>query len=210
MYIVFEGIVGTGKTTQARRLAGYLQRYNPTRQVVYTREPGGTEIAESIRKLVQGTQFNEHMDPVCEAYLYASARAQSLGMIVAPCLKDGGIVIADRSFVTSLAYQGYVRGLGIGKVWKINHTAIDEMLPDVILFLDLSVQTALNRTSDTAGDKFETLGADFFIKAREGFLLASQLSPLIERWQTVDAEGTQDEVFERILAVVLSKIEKGE
>ena len=111
-YIVFEGVVGTGKTTQSKRLVEELKKQFPEKEVIWTREPGGSEIAEAIRTLVQATPFTEKMDPMCEAYLYASARAQSLRTVVLPVLAKGGIVVADRSFCSSVAWQGFGRGLG--------------------------------------------------------------------------------------------------
>lgn len=106
LYIVFEGIVRTGKSTQAKLLANHLRNDFPNKEIVLTYEPGGTEIADAIRVLAQGTRFREEMDPICEAYLYASARSQSLRKIVRPTLEHGGIVIADRSYLSSVAYQG--------------------------------------------------------------------------------------------------------
>lgn len=82
MYIIFEGIIGTGKTTQSKRLFEYLKEQYKDKEVIWTREPGGTEVSDEIRKVVQGTDFEEHMDPICEAYLYASSRAQSLRTVV--------------------------------------------------------------------------------------------------------------------------------
>ena len=104
-YIVFEGIVGTGKTTQSKKLYQYFKKQYPRKKIIWTYEPGDSEIANEIRKIVQGTNFNEKMDSICEAYLYASSRAQTLRTIIKPVLEKNGIVIADRSFITSLAFQ---------------------------------------------------------------------------------------------------------
>ncbi len=106
MYIVLEGVVGTGKTTQAKKLHTYFQALYPEKEVIIVREPGGTEIAETIRNVVQAQLFTEKMHPLTDAYLYASSRAQSLHSLVKPVLDNGGVVIADRSFGSSLAYQG--------------------------------------------------------------------------------------------------------
>lgn len=131
------------------------------------REPGSTGIAEAIRKLAQATQFDELMDPICEAYLYAAARAQLLKTLIKPTVDAGGIVIADRSFVSSLAYQGRARGLGLDKVLAINHAAISDLLPDKVVYLDSEVKHALERTFDPEGDKFEQMGVEFFEKVKE-------------------------------------------
>ena len=195
-YILLEGVVGTGKTTQANKLFKFLKEKYPNKEVILTREPGGTEIAESIRKLVQGTEFTEEMDPICEAYLYASARAQSLRKVVRPVLEKKGIVIADRSFLSSLAYQGYAKDLGINKVLEINKSAISGFQPDFILFLQLDPEIGLSRTFDKEGDKHEKQGVEFFRKIEKGYFELSKMYP--EKWKTIDASGTQEEVFSKI------------
>ncbi len=199
LYIVFEGVVGTGKSTQSKQLLTYLQQKFPNRQIIWTREPGGSEIAEAIRKVVQGTPFNEQMDPVCEAYLYAAARAQSLRTVVAPVLASGGIVIADRSFLTSVAWQGFGRELGFDAIWKINEAAVGEFLPNLVFCLDLDPTEALRRTSDAAGDKFESLPPAFFARCRDGYNFLANHPKFSNLWQTIDAAGTKEEVFQRIL-----------
>ena len=198
-YIILEGVVGTGKTTQANNVFEYLKNKFPDKKVVLTREPGGTEIAEAIRKLVQATKFEEKMDPICEAYLYASARAQLLRKLVKPVLDQGGIVVSDRSFVSSLAYQGYTRGIGINKVLKVNKTAIENTNPDLILFLELDPEIGLSRTFDKEGDKFEQENVDFFRKIEQGYIEVSQLPEYKGKWVNIDAKGDQDIVFNRIM-----------
>ena len=106
MYIVLEGVVGTGKSTQAKKLADYLSTQYPDREIILTREPGGTEIAEAIRILVQATEFkSEEMSPLTDIYLYASARAQLIESLIKPALNRNAIVISDRSFCSSLTIQ---------------------------------------------------------------------------------------------------------
>ncbi len=201
-YIVFEGVVGTGKTTQSKRLAEDLKKRYPNRPVLWTREPGGSEIAEAIRALVQATSFQERMDPICEAYLYAAARAQSLRAVVMPVLKQHGIVIADRSFCTSVAWQGFGRGLGIDMVLDINLRAIGECLPNIVLEMDLDPTIGLKRTFDAKGDKFETMPREFFDKCVAGYRALSEHPILKSAWRRIDASGTQDEVFEKITATL--------
>jgi dTMP kinase len=198
MYIVFEGLLGTGKTTQSKRLAEELKSRFPNRTILWSREPGGSEISESIRTLAQGTQFTEEMDPICEAYLFAAARAQSLRTAIRPVLDQNGIVIADRSFASSVAWQGFGRGLGLEKILEINQVAIENHLPDVIIELDLDPETALKRTFDAKGDKFETLPLDFHERCREGYRALSEHPLMKARWQRIDATGTADEVYEKI------------
>ncbi|MDO8488148.1 MAG: dTMP kinase, partial [bacterium] len=168
-YVVFEGVVGSGKSVQSQLLVAKLQQKFPDRMVVWTREPGGSEIAGEIRRVVQGMMFAEDMDPICEQYLYAASRAQTLRSIVRPVLDRGGIVVADRSFFTSLAFQGYGRGLGIQKVLDINHIAIENLWPDLVVYVDMDLKTALTRTNDKRGDKFEAMDEKFFKKVQRGY-----------------------------------------
>jgi len=200
MYIVFEGLLGTGKTTQSKALVEYLKTKFPDRQVIWTREPGGSDIAEAIRLLVQATPFTEDMDPICEAYLYASARAQSLRRVVKPVLDQGGIVVADRSFCTSVAWQGFGRGLGLETVLGINAKAIEGLLPDLVIQLDLDPAVALARTSDARGDKFETQPLDFHKLCAEGYKALAEHPLLKDKWRIIDASGTQEEVRQRIIS----------
>ena len=198
IYIVLEGVVGTGKTTQAAKLHKYLKGLYPDREILLTREPGGTEISESIRKIVQGTSYKEIMAAETEAYLYAASRAQSLRAVVSPVLKKGGIIISDRSVVSSLAYQGSARKLGIKKVMEINRTAIEGFLPDLILFFELDPASGLKRTFDKDGDKFESKGVDFFREIAEGYKEISAMPEFRCSWKTIDASGSREEVFSRI------------
>ncbi|MBP7859547.1 dTMP kinase, partial [Patescibacteria group bacterium] len=142
LYIAFEGVVACGKTTQSKLLQKNLQNRFPNKQNIWTREPGGSEISDAIREVVQATPFVEEMDPVCEAYLYAASRAQTLRNVVFPTLTQNGIVIADRSFVTSLAFQGFARGLGIEVVLGINEIAIEGFIPDLVFYINLDPQFA--------------------------------------------------------------------
>lgn len=199
MYVIFEGIVGTGKSTQSKKLHEYLCAEYIDKEVIWTREPGGTEIAEAIRVLVQGTKFEEEMDSICEAYLYAASRAQALRKVVKPVLEKDGIVVSDRSFITALAYQGYVRKLGVDTVLEINRHAVDGIYPDIIFYLDMPIKMGLSRTFDKDGDKWEGLGEDFFVEVEKAYAEVAKL-PLFEgKWVNIDATGTKKEVFEEIV-----------
>jgi dTMP kinase len=204
MYIVLEGSIKVGKTTQIENLQTYLEDRLPKREIVVTREPGGTPIAEAIRKIVQGTDFSEEMDPTCEAHLYAASRAQSLRRVVEPALERGAIIIADRSFITSLVYQGCVRGLTIETALEINQKAVGALWPNVVLYLDLEVHKALERDQERAkaraqDDRWERETATFFEKVRKGYLQLAQLPGMQGIWKTIDADGTMDEVFARLV-----------
>ena len=209
LYIVFEGVVGTGKTTQSKLLVEDLKERFPDREIVWTREPGGSPIAEAIRTVVQGTTFPEPMDPMCEVYLYAAARAQSLRAVVKPVLDRGGIVVSDRSFCTSVAFQGggrAFRGGGIQMevehVLKVNESAIEGFIPDIIIEIDLDPEIGLQRTFDKTGDKFESMPVEFFRKCIEGYCELSQNPRFAPIWKRVNGEGSMEEVEERIAEVL--------
>lgn len=206
MYIVLEGIIKAGKTTQTKLLCEFLRTTFPQITIIVTREPGGTEICDAIRKVVQGTKFSEPMDPVCEAFLYAASRAHSLRNVVRPHNDAGHIVIADRSFITSLAYQGCARGLGFEKVLEINRPAVENNLPDLVLFLDVAVETALKRVDDIEGDRWEAYGADFFTKVREGYLESSNLPELRHIWRNIDANKSIPEIADQIRESVTTQL----
>ena len=200
MYIVFEGIVGSGKSTQSKKLTLHLQKKYPKKKVVWTKEPGGTEIADSIRKLVQGTKFNEEMHPLCDVYLYAASRAHSVPTVVLPILNKKGIVVSDRSFITSLVNNGLMAGLGIKQVLGINGPIISLKIPDVVIYIDVKVKTALKRLSDKDGDKWESMGEAFYKKARGGYLAVSKLPILKKKWITINGNQTEEKVFAEILS----------
>lgn len=205
-YIVLEGIIGTGKSTQAKLLTAFLREQFPNIEVVCVREPGGTEIAEAIRRLAQGTKFEEEMTPLCSAYLYAAARAQLLPTVVYPILEGDGIVVSDRSFVTSLTNQAVGLELGLEAVLQINLPAIEKHLPDIIVHLTLPLEIALCRVFDHSNDRWENYPKEFYKKVLEGHKKASQLPLLKSRWCNVKASGSVEEVFERVKTVVLEKM----
>ncbi len=148
--------------------------------------------------------FDEEMDPICEQYLYAASRAQTLRTIVQPVLKRGGIVVADRSVFTSLAFQGYGRELGIRTVVEINKVAVGKIWPDIVVFLDLDLNTALARRKDKHGDKFEMMDKGFFTKVLKGYREIAKKYKKIVR--IVDGRGSIEKIAERVWDAVRDKI----
>lgn len=201
-YIIFEGCHGTGKTTQSKKLVEFLKTKFPNREIVWTREPGGSEIADAIRKLVQGTTFTEEVDPICEAYLYAASRAQTLRRVVQPVIEKNGIVVQDNSFLTSIAYQGGFRELGIEKILAINETALNKFYPDLVIYLDLDPDVAAQRKFDSQGDRLETL-VKKYDKVVAAYKKASRLPDLKKRWINVNADGNIEDVFNKILKRII-------
>lgn len=201
MYIVLEGIVGSGKSTQVKKLVDFLRSEYPEREVISVREPGSTPIAEDIRHLAQKKEWeNEQMHPLTNAYLYAAARAQTLQTVVKPALERGDIVVSDRSFLSSCTIQWEAQWLGINTVLWINKSAVGKLLPDIILYLDIDIDTALSRTFDSSWDKFEKEWRDFYEAIIRGYEKCEKWNKIKNRFIRIDARGSEDEVFERIIS----------
>ncbi len=207
LYIVFEGMVGSGKSTQVKLLADRLKKEFPKKLIVVTKEPGGSEIADHIRKVVQGTNFDEVIEPICEQYLYASSRAQTLRRVVRPNLDKGGIVIADRSFFTSIANQGFGHKLGFKTVMEINKIAVGDMWPYKVILLDVPMKKCLSRLSDGEGDRLETLGTAFYKRVKEGERFLVKKFPRIVKAVNGDREvlTVHEDVYRLVLELVKEK-----
>lgn len=204
LFISFEGIEGSGKTTQAKRLATGLEKHGYS--VVVTREPGGCPIADQIRGILLHPG-NDRLVPEAELLLYAAARAQHVAEVIAPALDNGKVVLCDRYCDATLAYQGYARGLDMGMVKQLNHLAAGSCVPRLTLLLDMlpdqGIKRALHRNANTGGPdegRFEQEALAFHIKVRQGYLDLARMEP--HRIKTVDATGTPDEVAARIWTIV--------
>ncbi len=197
MYIVFEWVVGTGKSTQSKLLKEYIEK-NFSKEVLFVREPGGTPIAESIRTLVQATDFWYDMQPLTDAYLYAASRAELLHSTVKPALDEGKIVISDRSYFSSLAIQWVAQWLGLEKVREINSQAVQGIQPDIVLFLDVDVDVGLQRIFDQEWDKFEKKPSDFSHKIYQWYMDLFSFKHTSEVIKKIDASWSIEEVFSKI------------
>lgn len=199
--ISFEGCEGSGKSTKLKMLKALLDERGI--DYLFTREPGGNPISERIRAVILDVQ-NEGMTAECEALLYAAARVQLLRDVIEPALSQGKLVVCDRYIDSSLAYQGEARGLGQDFVRKINAYAIENYLPDCTIFLDISPARAFERKHGAdEHDRIEQAGAAFHEKVYQGYLKIAETEP--ERFLRVDADGTKQETFERVLAALRSK-----
>jgi dTMP kinase len=201
MYIALEWVVGVGKSTQTKLLTERLEK-KLWKEVITVREPGGTEIAQAIRTLVQATEFEEEMQPVTDAYLYASARAQLIHGFIKPALEAWKIVLSDRCVVSSLTIQWVAQWYGIQQVWDINKAAVGWCLPDIVIFLDLPVEEWLARTFDSEGDKFERKPTEFSLKIYEWNQQMFEFPPIQDRMVRIDASWSEEEVFERLKKVI--------
>lgn len=194
LFITFEGIDGCGKTTQIAYAAEYLR--DKGLDVLQTREPGGCRISEQLRGVLLDTE-NTGMDPVTEALLYAAARRQHVEEVIAPARAQGRTVLSDRFLDSSLAYQGYGRGLGREVVLQMNEPAVQSCTPDATIFLDCLPAEARER-SDTfdAPDRVESSTAAFFRRVREGFIELCDLYP--ERIVRIDAADSVETTRQKV------------
>lgn len=193
-FISIEGIDGSGKSTQIQLIKGYLEceRYD----VVMTREPGGTKISEKIRSIILDTE-NTEMGVITEMLLYASSRAQLVFEVIKPALDSGKIVICDRFIDSSFAYQGYGRGISPGYITSVNDIALQGILPDLTILLDISPEAALRRRLASSGpDRIEQGDLKFYRRVYEGYKALARSYP--ERIKTVDADRGRDEIFNDI------------
>lgn len=164
MFITFEGCEGVGKSTQLNFLRDYLKETG--QDAIFVREPGGTSIGEQIRKVILNPD-NTEMAAVTESMLYASSRVQLIDEVILPALREGKLVVCDRYLDSSIAYQGYARGLGADFVKKVNSYAVEHCMPDVTIFLDLSPAESFRATP--GADRMEQETREFHNKVYAGY-----------------------------------------
>lgn len=191
-FITFEGGDGSGKSTQISILRESL--IEKGYDVILTREPGGTDISEKIRELILDPE-NGEMEDITEAYLYAAARAQLVRQLIKPALEEGKVVICDRFVDSSIAYQGFGRGLG-DAVGVINTYAVDDCMPDLTILLKLDPERGSSRIAGREHDRIEQASDDFHRKVYEGYLKLEEKYP--DRILGVDASGTIQEIADEI------------
>lgn len=205
MFISFEGIEGSGKTTQIQGVRSYLRHKG--HDVVVTREPGGSKIGRQIRSILLDSK-NKGLNSLAELLLYMADRAQHLEEIVKPGLSTGKIILCDRYYDATIAYQGYARALGVELITRLHKLAFDDYKPDMTFLLDLPPETGLERAwrqidnGQRTGTetRFEEEALDFHRKVREGYLTLAGLEP--RRFKIIDASGTTDRVAKEILTVL--------
>lgn len=202
MFISFEGIDGSGKSTQARLLADRLRADG--HDVILTREPGGSEGAEQIRNLVLNGP-TDRWSPQTELLLFNAARRDHLERLIWPALEDGKIVVCDRFADSTRAYQGSTRGERRKLVDDLHNLMIG-VEPDMTVLVDIDPNTGHSRATErnTGDDRFEGFGSDFQFKMRQAFLDMADASP--NRFQIIDGDGTIDEVSDRIYAAVTQRL----
>ncbi len=194
MFISFEGIDGSGKSTQFKLFKKYLEKEE--HDFIVVREPGSTGAGEDIREILLHKEYN--LCPESELLLFLASRAQIVREIIIPNLKKGKIVIADRFLDSSLAYQAYGRGLPVELVKDLNGFAVNDCLPDLTFLIDISARKAIKRKQkNTRNDKIEEEGIDFFEKVRKGYLTIAEENR--SRVCTFDGEKSPNTLHKEIV-----------
>ncbi|PZR52603.1 dTMP kinase [Xylanimonas oleitrophica] len=199
-FVSFEGGDGGGKTTQARLLAEWIGEVTG-REVVVTREPGGTPLGAELRRAVL---HGDDMDPRTEALLYAADRAHHVASLVRPALERGAVVITDRYIDSSVAYQAGGRELGEDEVESISRWAVEGLMPDVTVLLDVDSATSAARLTGEP-DRLERAGEDFHRRTREAYLRRAAAEP--GRWVVIDAAGTVEDVQAQIRVDLAARLD---
>lgn len=202
MFITFEGIDGSGKSTQIQLLKDMLEKRNHV--VTLLREPGGNILSEQIRQLLLDSK--EQVDPRCELLLFTAARAQLVSSVIRPALEAGYIVICDRYIDSSVAYQGYGRGLSIESIESINDFATAGLVPDITFIFDLSVDDAAKRAgfrsndNQTKADRMERSGDAFFERTKQGYLKIAKKSD--RNIFIINANDAMNDIREQVASIV--------
>lgn len=196
LFITFEGVDGCGKTTQMHLLADYLREQKDC-CVVETREPGAVGLGEKIREIL--LNYDGVVSPQCEAFLFLADRAQNIDVIVNPAIESRKIVLCDRHTDSTVAYQGYGRGIDIEEINELNRIATRHRKPDLTLVFDIDIETSMKRVGQDK-DRMEGAGAQFFNSVRNGYLTLAQMEP--NRIKVIDASRSIEEVQRDVVELV--------
>jgi len=195
MLITFEGIDGCGKTTQIKLLKEYIESKGLS--VVTVREPGGSDFSEQLRKILLSSK--NKVGARSELMLFEAARANLVDNIIKPELRRGKIVICDRFFDSTTAYQAFGRGLPLDFVQKLNLFATDGLTPNLTVYLSISLEESKRRTSRQEFDRIEKAGDEFFLKVIEGYNYIARQEP--DRFVVIDASGSRQETARKVREV---------
>lgn len=203
MFITFEGPDGSGKSTQISRLAERLRAAGYA--VLQTREPGGTTIGEQIRHVLHDLD-NTAMQPRAELLLYSAARAQLVGEVIRPHLNRGGLVLSDRFYDSTLAYQGYGHGLELDTLRHIQAFATGGLTPDLTLLFDIDAETGLSRrkVGDGEWNRLDAYALEFHNRVRDGYLALAEAEP--KRWVRLDAAQSVETLAVRVWDAVALRL----
>ena len=199
LFITFEGADGCGKTTQLNLLKDYLE--NNGYEVVLTREPGGKGLGEKVREIL--LNYDGEVSNCCESFLFLADRAQNIDIIVNPAIEQGKIVLCDRHTDSSVAYQGYGRGLDINQINTLNNLATNNKKPDLTLVFDVDIETSMQRVGNEK-DRMESAGKEFFNRVRNGYLELAKQEP--DRIKVIDSTKSIQEVQKDVLEIIKTKL----
>ena len=195
LFITFEGPDGCGKTTQMKLLAEYFEKKG--KEVFLTREPGGKGLGEKVREIL--LNYDGEVSDRCESFLFLADRAQNIDIIVNPAVKEGKIVLCDRHIDSTVAYQGYGRGLNIDRINMLNNLATNGKKPDLTLVFDVDVETSMKRVGKEK-DRMESAGIDFHNRVRKGYLELAKQEP--KRIKVLDATKSIEEIHKDVINIL--------
>lgn len=195
LFITFEGADGCGKTTQIKLLDEYLRAKGY--QTLLTREPGSKGLGEKLREIL--LNYDGEVSPVAESFLFLADRAQHIDCIIKPALKKGIIVLCDRHTDSTLAYQGYGRGLDLEEIRKLNKIATSGLTPDLTIVLDVDIETSQARVG-AEKDRMESAGIEFFQRVRNGFLEIAKQEP--ERVKVINSADSIENIYKKVVELV--------
>lgn len=195
LFITFEGADGCGKTTQINLLKDYLEKEGY--DVILTREPGAKGLGEKVREIL--LNYDGVVSDRCESFLFLADRAQNIDIIVNPAVAEGKIVLCDRHIDSTVAYQGYGRGLDIDRIKMLNNLATNFKKPDLTIVFDIDVETSMQRVGKDK-DRMESAGVDFHNRVRDGYLKIAKEEP--ERIKVINSVQPIENVFEELLEIV--------
>ena len=202
--IVFEGVEGSGKTTQLQRIQDWLKRQSYS--VITTREPGGTDLGQRLRQILLETSSSEQITDEAELLLYAADRAQHVQTCLKPHLEQGTLILCDRFTDSTIAYQGYGRGLDLNLIHQLNQIAIGGLQSDLTLWFDIDVVTGLERTKKRgASDRMEQADLAFHQRVQQGFTQLAQDHP--QRIVRIDASNSIEQVTQQVQKVLSQKLQ---
>lgn len=207
IFITFEGPECAGKTTQIRLLREYFAEQG--REIIVTREPGGTEVGEELRQIAKHHVSDIPVTDEAEVLLFAASRAQHVAVLIKPALARGSVVICDRFLDSTTAYQGHARGLDMDFIHQLNHFAVHDCIPDMTILLDLTAEESMDRSSKReetlfVEDRIESEKIDFHRRVREGFLKIAEEEP--ERIKMVPAIDSIENIHQKIVNLLQSVI----
>lgn len=195
LFITFEGPDGCGKTTQMKLLAEYFTKNG--KEVVLTREPGGKGLGEKVREIL--LNYDGEVSDRCESFLFLADRAQNIDIIVNPAVKAGKIVLCDRHIDSTVAYQGYGRGLDIERINMLNNLATNGKKPDLTFVFDVDVETSMKRVGKEK-DRMESAGMEFHNRVRQGYLELAKQEP--QRIKVIDATKSIEEIHKKVVSLI--------